>query len=136
MLTPQAPGRPAALLRLRLGIDLAACFKQLHAVWRSGVVLAAALRDLTPLQHGIGIGPPDLKKPMHGANVPLTCPHVMAWALRGPVTNMHRTKAETSLRAAIWDFSWDFLFLFFFLPLFMASCVQKLELSEWKCVKG
>ncbi|GAY32240.1 hypothetical protein CUMW_001300 [Citrus unshiu] len=37
---------------------------------------------------------------MHGAKEAVTCPHVMA-LVTGAVTRMHKSKAQTSLRAAM-----------------------------------
>lgn len=51
-------------------------FKHLRVAWRLGVVLAAALRLLTPLQAG-GTEPPALRYGMHDERELATCPHVM-----------------------------------------------------------
>ncbi|KRY88925.1 hypothetical protein T11_12237, partial [Trichinella zimbabwensis] len=57
-LTPHLPGSPAARLGLSPLMAPEACLRQLQVVWRSAVVLAALLRDLTPLQQAAGTAPP------------------------------------------------------------------------------
>lgn len=59
--TPHLLGMPAAVPALRPEILPAADLRQAHAAWRSGVVRAAALSDLTPLQHPAGGCPPAVR---------------------------------------------------------------------------
>ncbi|KAF5202185.1 hypothetical protein FRX31_008232 [Thalictrum thalictroides] len=73
METPQLPGKRSNSTSTSLSslIKLAVVFKHLHAVWRSGVLVAAALRDWTPVQHARGIAPPVPQS--HLARSKLTC---------------------------------------------------------------
>jgi len=89
MLTPHLPGSAAALLALNPEMPAAALLRQLQTAWRSGVVFAAELRDLTPAQHDGGIGPPLFRKLMHEARELVTWPHVMACAVGAVATTKH-----------------------------------------------
>jgi hypothetical protein len=62
------------------------------------VVLAALLRDLTPLQQAAEGVPPDLRKLMHPISADCTWPHdIAAWARGAPIT-MHMNTKQVSLR--------------------------------------
>jgi len=91
MLTPHFPGRAAAAPWFKPEIAPAACFKQLQAAWRAGVVVAAALSFFTPAQHAWDGPAPLLRYAMHGARAPLTCPHEIAASAMG-ATIMHIIK--------------------------------------------
>lgn len=61
------------------------------------MVLAAELRDFTPLQQAAGTGPPELLAyGMHGAILPATWPHVTAASAAGAATTASASKAQTS----------------------------------------
>jgi len=94
MLTPHLPGRMAALLALNPEMPAAADFRQLQTAWRSGVVFAAALRDLTPTQHDGGTIPPLVRKARHGVRELVTWPHVMACAVGAVSSTKHSTATK------------------------------------------
>jgi len=103
MLTPHLPGSMPALLALNPGMAPAADFRQLQTAWRSGVVFAAALRDLTPEQHDAGTAPPFVRKGMHEARELVTWPQEMAACAVGAVSTTKHSTATThaELRVAM-----------------------------------
>ena len=79
-----------------------AVFMHRQMAWRSGVVLAALLSDLTPLQQVGGIAPPFLRYPRHGATPFVTWPQVMTDSASGVATTRPTTRAKhTNLRLAM-----------------------------------
>ncbi|MBA0555465.1 hypothetical protein Golob_025642 [Gossypium lobatum] len=100
MLTLHLAGRVSAKLPLILTAFAAVC-KHPHTVWRSGVVRAIMFRDRIPSQQAFGTFPPFCKYDKQPATLLVTSPHVMAVVAMGSTTNMHNTRAQTSLRAAM-----------------------------------
>lgn len=100
MLTLHLAGRVSAKLPLILTALAAAC-KHPHTVWRSGVVRAMLFRDRIPSQQAFGTFPPFCKYDKQPATLLVTSPHVMVVVAMGSTTNMHNTRAQTSLRAAM-----------------------------------
>ncbi|MBA0647569.1 hypothetical protein Goklo_015415, partial [Gossypium klotzschianum] len=68
---------------------------------REGVVRAIMFRDRIPSQQAFGTFPPFCKYDKQPATLLVTSPHVMAVVAMGSTTNMHNTRAQTSLRAAM-----------------------------------
>lgn len=83
-------------------MEPAALLRQLHAVFLSAGVEAAAFRALIPPQQPAdGPGPLPVMYAMHGATLEATVPQLMAASANGAATIMHISTAQASFIIAI-----------------------------------
>lgn len=96
-LTPQALGRSPTLLQSSPMIVSPAAFRQVHAVWRSVVVVATASNFLTPSQH-VPRSPVFVRKGTQFLRYASTSVQVRASAVRAAAT-MHKTTKQAIFAA-------------------------------------
>lgn len=90
-------GRSAALVKSSNNIFFAAACRQVHAIWRSTVVLATAFKSLTPSQQ-VPKSPVFVRKGTHSLRYASTSVQVRASAVRAAAT-MHKTTKQAIFAA-------------------------------------